>query len=467
MTAKDSGCQRRIQNDTKKLGMTAECSRSRNIMNQLRYWLKRLLFLLVILFALDAVLVAFFRGFRVEIADHVIRSATIEFPVVGFLIALVLLLLVQGKWKETCLLVASLGLSACLGEAMLSVIDHPWSKPVLKTWLEPVPLLGFRLPSNFEGRGIVDEYIKTNSQGLRDVEHPWKKEDGTVRILGLGDSFTFGWGVKLEESFLKQLERRLTQETGRKAETINAGVPGYGLNHYYIYLKNIGIKYQPDVIVINYFVDDLPASLKEELAPYEEDFPDRLQYKGGFLHRSRFYNFITSAAAVVRVRNHATAVDHMRNMEIRRAAWARYDHPLINKADEETNDRIILLEEYLTRFKALADGAHARLVIMFIPDISHLYHREYQNVNRVLKQLTSKYDIPFVDMTPIFESSNDLSTYYLFPKDAHTNVKGHEEMASALTELICKDALSNISCGIEGLGSAVRDTARSEMAVHN
>ena len=434
------------------------------IVNRIKSWLKHLLLFLVILFAVDAVIVVFFRGFRLEIADHVIRSATIEFPVVGFLIALVLLLLVRGQWKETCLLVASLGFSVVVGEAMLHVIDHPWSKPVLKTWLEPIPIMGFRLPSNFEGRGIVDEYIKTNSQGLRDVEHSLKKEEGTLRILGLGDSFTFGWGVKLEESFLKQLERRLTQETGRRAETINAGVPGYGLNHYYIYLKNIGIKYQPDVIVISYFVDDLPYFLKEELAPYEEDFPDRLQYKGGLLHRSLFYNFITSAAAVIRVRNHATAVDHMRIMEVRRQAWARYDHPLINEGSDE---KIALLKEYLTRFKALADGVHARLVIMFIPDISHLYHPEYQHINGILKRLTTQYDIPFVDMTPIFESSKDLSTYYLFPKDAHTNAKGHEEMASALTELICKDALSNVSCGKENLGHAVRGPASSETAVHN
>ncbi len=435
--------------------------------SSIKSWLKHLLLLVVILFAADALIVAYFRGFRVEIAGHVIRSATIEFPVVGFLVSLLLLFLVQGKWTETCLLVGSLGFSALLGEGMLHVIDHPWSKPVLKTWLEPVPLLGFRLPLNFEGRGIVDEYIKTNSQGLRDVEHSWKKEEGTVRILGLGDSFTFGWGVKLEESFLKQLEKQLAQETGRKAETINAGVPGYGLNHYYIYLKNIGIKFQPDIIVISYFVDDLPISLKEELAPYEENFPDRLQYKGGLWHRSRFYNFITSAAAVIRVRNHATAVDHMRIMKVRREAWARYDHPLIKNADEGTNERIMLLEEYLTRFKSLADGVHARLVIMFIPDISHLNHPEYQHINGVLKRLTTQYDIPFVDMTPIFESSNDLSTYYLFPKDAHTNVKGHETMASALTELICKDALSHLSCRGEGLGVAVRSPARSDTAVHN
>ena len=412
------------------------------------------------LFALDAVLVVCCRGFRLEIADHVIRSATIEFPVVGFLIALGLLLLVQGKWKETCVVLASLGVAAVLGEAMLHVIDHPWSKPVLKTWLEPVELLGFRLPINFEGRGVVDEYIKTNSQGLRDVEHAWKKEEGTVRILGLGDSFTFGWGVKLEETFLKQLEGRLSQQTGRTVETINAGVPGYGLNHYYIYLKNIGIKYQPDIVVLAYFTDDLPYSLLETLKPSEEAFPERLQYKGGGWHRLRLYNFLTSAAAIIRVRNHATQVDFIRIMEVRRASWGRYDYPLITNESGKAAEKIALLEEYLRRFKAITAENHASLVMLFIPDISHLYHPEYQNINRVLRQLTAKQGIPFVDMTPIFESSADLSTYYLHPKDAHTNANGHQAMASALTTLICGAALSVAPCAtgarIDAAGTLLR-----------
>ena len=436
-------------------------------MNRIRSWVKSVLLLLVMLFALDAVLVVCCRGFRLEIADHVIRSATIEFPIVGFLIALGSLLLVQGKWKETCVLLASLGVAAALGEAVLHVIDHPWSKPVLKTWLEPVELLGFRMPVNFEGRGVVDEYIKTNSQGLRDVEHAWKKEEGSVRILGLGDSFTFGWGVKLEETFLKQLEGRLSQQIRRPVETINAGVPGYGLNHYYVYLKNIGIKYQPDIVVLAYFTDDLPYSLLETLKPYEEDFPERLQYKGGGLHRSRLYNFLTSAAAIIRVRNHATQVDFIRIMEVRRAAWGRYDHPLITNEGGKAAEKIALLEEYLRRFKAITTENHASLVMLFIPDISHLYHPEYQNINRVLRQLTIKHEIPFVDMTSIFESSAELSTYYLHPKDAHTNANGHRAMASALTVLICGAALSVAPCATGARIDAVGTLQRSQEGTAN
>jgi len=244
-------------------------------------------------------------------------------------------------------------------------------------------------------------------------------------------------------------------------------VPGYGLNHYYVYLKNIGIKYQPDIVVLAYFTDDLPYSLLETLKPYEENFPERLQYKGGGLHRSRLYNFLTSAAAIIRVRNHATQVDFIRIMEVRRAAWGRYDHPLIMDEGGKAAEKIALLEEYLRRFKAITAEHHASLVMLFIPDISHLYHPEYQNINRVLRQLTTKHEIPFVDMTPIFESSADLSTYYLHPKDAHTNANGHQAMASALTALICGVALSVAPCAAGARIDAAGTLRRSQEGTVN
>jgi len=74
--------------------------------------------------------------------------------------------------------------------------------------------------------------------------------------------------------------------------------------------------------------------------------------------------------------------------------------------------------------------------------------------------LSAKQGIPFVYMTPIFESSADLSTYYLHPNDAHTNANGHQAMASALTTLICGAALSVAPCAtgarIDAAGTLLR-----------
>lgn len=48
-----------------------------------------------------------------------------------------------------------------------------------------------------------------NSLGFRDVEHAVVKGKATFRLLGLGDSFTYGVGVTFEETYLYRLEAML------------------------------------------------------------------------------------------------------------------------------------------------------------------------------------------------------------------------------------------------------------------
>jgi hypothetical protein len=56
------------------------------------------------------------------------------------------------------------------------------------------------------GAWIVYE---TNSFGLRDVEFSLAKPEGTLRIVCLGDSVTYGAGVPFDETYEQQLERAL------------------------------------------------------------------------------------------------------------------------------------------------------------------------------------------------------------------------------------------------------------------
>jgi len=66
-----------------------------------------------------------------------------------------------------------------------------------------------------------------NEDGFRDHPYARPKPSGTFRIVVLGDSVTFGFGVALEATFVKQLEALLVRAATMPIEVLSLGVSGY------------------------------------------------------------------------------------------------------------------------------------------------------------------------------------------------------------------------------------------------
>jgi tetratricopeptide (TPR) repeat protein len=100
--------------------------------------------------------------------------------------------------------------------------------------------------------------VITNSKHLRSSrEISYKKDEGVFRILCLGDSILFGYGVNNQETFSNYLEEALNKRTKNiHYEVINASAPGWGPVEYLLFLQNEGYKYQPDIIITTNFTDD-------------------------------------------------------------------------------------------------------------------------------------------------------------------------------------------------------------------
>ena len=420
-------------------------------MQRLRQYGVFLLALAMMVLALDILWVLFLGGVRLEVGDFVVRSTTIEFPVIAWIISFFWFLLLKGKWRESILLLGSLSLSCLIGEGMLRLLDHPWSKPFIdaNAWQEPSDVLGFTMASNFEGRGPLDVWIKTNPQGFRDDgEHAWSKPPGVIRILGLGDSFMFGWGVTLEESFLKKLEQNLEQRTGITIETINTGIPGWNLNHYYVYLKEIGVRYSPDIIVLSYYWNDLYIRKIQEKIPADPKHQMGWQHRGGIFHLSYLFNFAKSLAHNIRLKNRYKRIDYLYEITARRKELTKRKKVLLSDhGEKDTQASTHILKTLFKKIQDLAYSHGSRLIITYIPDVAQPQHPELQFINGVLASVAKEMDIPFIDMTRVFESSSDPESFYFWPKDWHTNAQGHERMAEALTPPICQMlAEKNIPC---------------------
>ncbi len=90
-----------------------------------------------------------------------------------------------------------------------------------------------------------------NSIGIRSPEIAIPKPKGVYRILAVGDSFTFGWGVNAQDTWEKQLENMFSAH-GRKVEIINAGIPGLELNSYEQACLAYSNRVQADAIIIGF-----------------------------------------------------------------------------------------------------------------------------------------------------------------------------------------------------------------------
>jgi lysophospholipase L1-like esterase len=109
------------------------------------------------------------------------------------------------------------------------------------------PILGWAHEPGQEGIFETPQFrtvVRINEDGLRDRPHSYERQNSKERILVLGDSFAWGYGVEESERFSQLLEKSLD------VEVINAGVSGYSTDQELLWYRNEGIKYETDLVIL-------------------------------------------------------------------------------------------------------------------------------------------------------------------------------------------------------------------------
>lgn len=120
------------------------------------------------------------------------------------------------------------------------------------------PQRGWALKPDLKNKqAFGNKILNSNSKGIRGrKEHSYEKAQGKIRILTIGDSFTFGEEVSDNETFQSYLER-----LDSRLEVINLGVHGYGHDQMLLYLKEEGLKYKPDIVLLGFLYYDMERNL--------------------------------------------------------------------------------------------------------------------------------------------------------------------------------------------------------------
>ena len=121
-------------------------------------------------------------------------------------------------------------------------------------------LLVYRHKPSWEKR-YGDVLVTYNERGLRD-RPILSKAEGEYRILALGDSITFGWGVPQNQIFAFRLEQLLQGRLQRPVRVINTGVCGYNTVQEVTYFKQEGITFQPDLVMLTYVQNDIEENIR-------------------------------------------------------------------------------------------------------------------------------------------------------------------------------------------------------------
>jgi lysophospholipase L1-like esterase len=269
------------------------------------------------------------------------------------------------------------------------------------------PLLGWRNIPGWSATSLGRK-LTINSKGLRDREYAYEPPDNTRRILVLGDSYAWGYGVEDDEIFTEVLESRL-QETSPPWEVVNTGVSGWGTDQELLYLENEGFRYQPDLVVVAFFLINDPVNNVHSS-----------QYG---LHKPVFLDLELTLGN--------TAVP---------LPASRSEPFLVNV------DPIELTCAVLQRMERACVDHDCRLVIMKFGRFLHPDHPGVLSLEEKFERTLAKHEHPlYLDLDEAFEREGYSPRSLLEGNDdGHWNAHGHEATAEILESYLLDGGLLGI-----------------------
>ncbi len=289
------------------------------------------------------------------------------------------------------------------------------------------PLLGWAQRPNEAGTFKHPNFhvsVKFNSHGLRDKEYSLARTE-KGRILVLGDSFGWGFGVEHNDIFSEVIERRNPQW-----EIINASVSGYGTAQQYLYLSSKGILYKPDVIIILFYKNDFWNNVNNEQYWHYKPF---FVLEDGELTHGNYpvpvSSFYQKAQRFIFGHSYFLPWLYGRIETL----MSQFDHVL--RSGEPANegrihtgglsDRYEVTRRLLLKIDEQARQIQARVVLVSAP-----MSREER---RILNAFAEMHDITYLALDEVFLN---VTVPVTFADDAHWNNVGHKVTANAVENFL-------------------------------
>jgi len=328
-----------------------------------------------------------------------------------------------------------------------------------------------------------DCIVEINSMGLRDREINVEK-GSKFRILCFGDSWTFGWGVNIENSWPKKLERFLLDEGYDDIEVINLGQGGQYPRTYRKYMEKAVPILQPDLILVGVLQSDdlaqyyessfinrrnntsaiiknisariLSVSGKYLICSFEnillilggkdsetieiqtewETSSATMMEKYSQLQKIRFLALDDSVRNLFRSGNlNPSLVDYYINFPERLVIFNNQNHPATRYSAREMRRDFRGMKDICKNNNAILYFVNLPInyytghqVIRTPGDVLNSYFETHNNIDSIYRSVATECALPYIELTQHFMGLQDKSEYF-FRYDGHPNERGYEEIA--------------------------------------
>lgn len=316
-------------------------------------------------------------------------------------------------------------------------------KPIV--WKDPQeayvsdPVMGYKLVP-LQTAYTHSFSVVTNSQGFRGREISLTPSPGTVRILCLGDSLTFGAGVAEGDTYPSQLESMLNIREPLRYEVINTGVPGYDTWQEAAFFRTYGIKFRPDLVIIGFYANDVVPKPKVVQEPVAD---------AGGLQRQGLSRFVPDPIVYVLKRSRLLLLLRDRYVKLANQLMPSpeylHQRAMIEGAVNDFNERgWTEVDNSLKEMSELRTAVKFDLLLVVFPMAEQLVH-QYPNVQyqSKLNMLAGKYNIPMIDLKPSFERAFKNFGSLFIEGDGHPNANaymiGASEIMKHIQQIVSKE----------------------------
>ena len=96
-----------------------------------------------------------------------------------------------------------------------------------------------------------DVTYQVNNKGLRGTAYDEQKPAGIYRIMVLGDSNGFGWGIAEGKHLAAIIDNEM-----KDVQVVNLSLSGYGTDQQYLRFVEEGVAYKPDLVIVQVTPND-------------------------------------------------------------------------------------------------------------------------------------------------------------------------------------------------------------------